>query len=749
MTRPPLVLTLGGLAALLIQQASLWAAAPEIAGVHVGLAGRYKAGVETPVKVELRGVAGLSRGEIAVTVRDGDGVPSRIAAPLPCPADREQANDACSVCLLARFGRAEGELVVELLAGGRLLDRKQFRAGEQPGYPPALSSAQQLIVVVARASVGVEEAVSLLGQEEGQETAVVRLEDFNQLPTQWYAYEAVHAVVLSTSDPTVYADLEPASPRLAALDQWVHLGGTLVLGVGRNAEEVLAGKAESALCRLAPGRLERMESLRMTKAWEVYCGSPVQIPLRDALPVPYLVDLKGEIEASESNLPLVVRAARGFGQVVFVAADLDQPPFTEWTDRGLLIQTLFGWSETSTEDHKENAAAMRYGFTDLAGQLRGALDRFDGVHAVSFWLVVGLIALYVTAIGLGDYFLVRRVLRRMPLTWITFTLLVAAFSAGACVLAHRLKGDKFRVHQIDLVDVDVESRLLRGTAWANVFSPTTDRYDLVFRPTVHGVQPDRRPETFTAWLGLTGDALGGMGRETFAQLNPAGAWPVGWERPYRIDREMGALGDVPIQIWATKSLTGRWTGPAEVGLEGRLHREDGRPVGTITNRLGCPLSDCMLAFDVYAHPLGTIQPGESIRIGPHLERRELESLLTGRRTVIDEEEGKPRWKITPRSEMTPYDRGSVDPVYVLRAMMFFKAAGGRRYTQLANGYQGFVDLSDLLKTGRAVLVGESEASTKEGEHHGAELLCNGRPLEPSQVRHATLYRFVLPVAKEE
>ena len=45
-------------------------------------------------------------------------------------------------------------------------------------------------------------------------------------------------------------------------------------------------------------------------------------------------------------------------------------------------------------------------------------------------------------------------------------------------------------------------------------------------------------------------------------------------------------------------------------------------------------------------------------------------------------------------EAAAYDQGGADPLYVLRMMMFYDAAGGHRYTGLTNDYQRFVDGSE-------------------------------------------------------
>jgi hypothetical protein len=195
---------------------------------------------------------------------------------------------------------------------------------------------------------------------------------------------------------------------------------------------------------------------------------------------------------------------------------------------------------------------------------------------------------------------------------------------------------------------------------------------------------------------------------------------------------------VPIQTWSTKSLTGRWTSRAGPAVEGRLVDEDGVLVGRLASRLPFALSDCLLAYGFHAYELEGIEPGATVELKPR-SRRELKSLLTGRQIVFHEDEDDYR----PRA--TPYDQASSDVTYVLRAMMFYEKCGGRTYTGLSNRYQAFVDLSHLLDTERAVLVGRAVSSTGDPARPGAELLCDGGPVPADQVQHAVVCRFVLPV----
>ena len=67
-----------------------------------------------------------------------------------------------------------------------------------------------------------------------------------------------------------------------------------------------------------------------------------------ALSIPKLEDVEGKIEVADGNRPLIVRTPRRFGQVMFVAVDLDRRPFIDWEGRGTLVARLLGLSEPGT-----------------------------------------------------------------------------------------------------------------------------------------------------------------------------------------------------------------------------------------------------------------------------------------------------------------------------------------------------------------------------------------------------------------
>jgi hypothetical protein len=706
---------------------------PEFVGVRVGIADYYKAGVWTQVEVTLLGGSDALTGEVSVIVPDGDDVPGRVSPPPTRPCEVFPGRTTV-VRLVTRFGQVDGDLLAEFRVGGRVVASRTFKAAMQADdeHFREAFELQKLIVSVGGAPLHVE-GESKPGRLNADATpAIAQVTDIERLPSQWYAYEGVDAVVLLTSRPEMYGRLAANNARVQALDQWVRMGGRLVLCVGSQGEEILS--ENHPLRRFAPGRFDKKATLGQTGAIETYAGSRSSIGLaaggKPKLQVSRLKDVQGVVEVDEGGIPLVVRTARGFGQVIFVAVDLDQWPLDKWPDRPLLVARLLDMPTTHADESAENAAMMHYGYIDLAGQLRSGLDKFAGVHLVPFWLVAGLIVGYILLIGPADYFFLRKVVRRMEWTWLTFPLIVALVCLGAYVLAYKLKGNQIRVNQIDLVDVDAASGKMRGAAWMNVFSPRMESFSFTVEPRGADGQPMHDARVLMAWLGLTGNGSGGMNRHAGGSLL--------WTEQFLYATDLNALYNVPIQVWSTKSLTARWSAPGAAFPAADLSESDRVLSGSISNTLPFRLRDCVLVHRNSAYDLGTLAPGESIRLGPAVKRTELKTFLT---KVLGETDRMSQ-------QASAYNQSSTNLAYILQTMMFYRAAGGRHYARLWNSYQDFVDLSDLLKTGRAILFTKTPMRAAEG-HQGAELLGgDGKPLAGRQERHETIYRFIFPVKNE-
>jgi hypothetical protein len=695
-------------------------AAVRIVELRAGFDGHFKVGYWTPVVITLEGGGESASGVVEVVVLDGDAVPSRVRTSQDHPLTIG-AGEKVSVSLYVKIGQLNSDVTVNFRGDDALLASRTYSTASDPELMGIRPSGQELIVAFG-APFGSDDRAAR--DERG--TRIANLADLADLPGDWFGYEGATAVVIATGSDEVAAQLAGDSPQLAALDQWVRMGGKLVLCVGRQGEKVLA--AGSSLAKLAPGRLDVMVPLRQSTALETYAETTEPLDtggVAFVLHVPKLLDVRGKIEAYAGlharDLPLVVRTPHGFGEIVFVAFDVELAPLAEWNARSQLFDKLLRRSKSSLDDGDSGTLGQvtTLGFVDLAGQLRGALDQFTGVHLAPFWLVALLALAYIVCIGPLDYFIVKNVLRRMEATWLTFAITVVLFSGGAVALAYALKGHELRVNQVDLVDFDAQSGRVRGTTWINVFSPQIDTFDLSLRPAVSGATDSGPSDSgvLFSWMGLPGNGFGGM--------NPrAGSLPL-FTEPYDFSEKLDRMERVPIAVWASKSFTGRWWQQGTGQVEAQL-TDKGKLVGTLTSRLDVPLDDSVLLYDRWAYPIRQLKPGQQVDIESQLDPQTVDTYL---RRVTSEGD---------RNLAVPYDPASFDVPRIVEIMTSYELSGGEKYAGLTNEYQGFVDSSMLVRDGRAVLIGRIARPATELERDGKPLVSEGK-------RQWTFFRYVFVV----
>lgn len=705
-------------------------AQPRIQGVRVGFGGRYKVGFWAPVSVEVKAGDQSLSAQVQLELPDGDGEPTRVLYAELGSEDRQRsvlvaAGQVARIPAVAKFGKLDGALSVSVGNGQAAAVSRRFETDEAPdgqGLRTPLYSTQELIV-----NLGPSAGVDPLRAGPHRDGVVVNLDSIDELPSHWLGYDGVDWLVITTSKPDLFRGLAD-SRRLDALEQWVRLGGRLVLSVGSGADEVL--RADAPLARFVPGALSSVARLPSNAGLETFASSrePLVWPGSDQRPqVAILGDVRGTIEAYEGkqpqDLPLVVRAPLGLGQVVFVAFDLDLLARSVWPGRRAFMARLL--ERAASEEGRRSRGQVE----DLSTTLRVGLDEFRGVQPVSFAIVALLIGGYLLAIGPFDYYLVRKLLNRPELTWLTFPLYVALFCGIAWGLAQRFKGDQLKMNQVDLIDVDLAGRLVRGVTWANVFSPGADSFDLAIRPQTPVAGPAGQAGAVLSWLGAPGSGVGGMDERGGAAL---------FRRPYEIWPGPGRLVDLPIQVWSSKSLIGRWSAELPAGSGSNLQQTGSRASrllsgieGTIDNPFGVPLEDCVVLYGDSAYVIGGLAAGQQARITRDTRWQTVKSYFGASTQVGFQAEAK------------AWDEDTSDPAAVLRVMMLYSAIDGYRYTQgMVNGYQRFVDLSSALAGGQAVLLGYGPLDQPAVGLAPAESLLGG-----ADHQSRAIYRIVAPVTR--
>ncbi len=230
---------------------------------------------------------------------------------------------------------------------------------------------------------------------------------------------------------------------------------------------------------------------------------------------------------------------------------------------------------------------------------------------VSFGWVVMLIVLYIVLVGPLEYYLLKRILGRLELTWLTFPIIAPSCRCVRRTFsAESVKGREQRVNKIDVVDVDLTSNRVYGTTWFTIFSPKIDNYTI-------GVEPG------SGWGTSEGANLSWMGP-------PRGGRPGLIRRKYGIHEganiadgleKRADSGLVNESVWGELvERTGKRSDQQPGRVESNITHPPGdrtKVVGTFRHNLPVEvLTDCVVFYGGQAYPLpgDVIVRGETFRL---------------------------------------------------------------------------------------------------------------------------------------
>src|SRR6266699_4628591 len=129
---------------------------------------------------------------------------------------------------------------------------------------------------------------------------------------------------------------------------------------------------------------------------------------------------------------------------------------------------------------------------------------------ISFGWVALFILLYIIVVGPLDYLFLKKVVKRLELTWVTFPAVVLIVSAVAYFTAYYLKGNDLKINKVDVVDINLHGpqKQVQGTTLFTLFSPRIKHYTVCVSPTAPHWSPSPASEkneysTVVSWLGRT------------------------------------------------------------------------------------------------------------------------------------------------------------------------------------------------------------------------------------------------------
>lgn len=327
---------------------------------------------------------------------------------------------------------------------------------------------------------------------------------------------------------------------------------------------------------------------------------------------------------------LAAQAPFGLGRVTVVAFDIDRSPFTdvannfgrtefwEWllTEAGdrdaprtpdMQVQQQRDDFNRNKPGMGQQSAVNPGGEDGVLSALRGSVDYYDEVPVISFGWVALFILGYTLVIGPIEYVLLKKLLGKLELTWITFPIIVLTVSGAAYATAYAVKGKDLRMNKIDLVDIDMRTDPARprvyGRTWFTIFSPRIDSYTIGVEPKENWAKTrddrDYSPVTTVDWFGLPeSENKGFSGRGYQFSIDPRGDGSP----------QANGVSGVPIQVWGTKAFAANWSGvadPVNPPVSAKLEQLGDRITGTVSYNL--TLKDVDQALLVYR---GKVYPFE-------------------------------------------------------------------------------------------------------------------------------------------
>lgn len=698
----------------------------EIRQVEIGYGGIYKSGFVTPIWLTLSASRDVT-GVVEVLAADGDGVPVAFAATSNGKggATMFKANEETPLRIDAKIGPEKSVLAVQLRdpESGAVLWMERF----PDSTPRPIASSAELIVSLGE-SPALAQAAPLVPRGSDHVVVAAMVTDPERIADVWWGWEGVRTIVAPLGTGSLAEKLSPQ--QWQALTQWVELGGgRLVIVGGEEGRELLTD--DHPLTELIPGTLVDVVPLRDLERLNELTGHSLAVTSDAARPrLTKLAPSRGRIELTvtgqREELPLLVRASHGFGEVAFLALDPDGPALADWAGRGRLLLPALAEEEKNVAAAKTPRRSSRLGYDDLSGQLRMALDAFPRVRVVNLTTVAVLTLAYLALIGPLEFFLLRRFKLPSTVTWFAFPLLVALFCGLGWYAARSAHGTSPLVRQCEIIDIDAERQLVRGTTWLHVYSPETATYRLSLACDGGPIGLAGRPEGWLSWQGLPGKGLGGLAANQLAanQLAAPNMLPY----PHALAGPQLALDDVPIQIAGSKSLSARWWGAADLPRPLPLSINSfGLLQGEVANPLPVELHDCLLVYDEWMYRLRTLSPGQRVRVD-NLQTLNLEARLQ-QRTVAN-----------AKDVISPWEADATDVPRIAQMLMFHDSARGSAYTNLAHRYQGYLDLTSRIRNDRAILVGRLTDPVTNVSLPGA-------PIDPRGEGDSwTFVRIVLPVS---
>jgi hypothetical protein len=464
-------------------------------------------------------------------------------------------------------------------------------------------------------------------------------DDLSLLPDQWFGYDAVDLVVLNTRQPTKFLDVQDDSGKRQrqALLEWVRRGGRIVLSVGKRHDRTVGNLLKQLpLFNLEAdfegdfqdGTADLKDVSQWAEAGQTKVARPIEIAAVKVRGGPGDPERSPRLQVlvrDANDHPLIVQTSCGLGRVLVVFFDLDAAPFVGWEAEAAFWKKVLKEMvpEVSAGPHAASFADDRK--PSLGSDLQRSLEMFENIPPTSFGWVALFILFYIVLVGPLDYFILKKLFKRMELTWLTFPAVVIVVSVTAYLITYSLKGAELRINKIDIVEFDLTDSdrtggqpRAYGRTWFTLFSPRIANFTVGLQPSVKEgedvpgwfppvSEADRiRPPISWSQRDLPKDAAPAYGTTIALVAAPERTTNREGEtnlvpQAYEYADAAEGLERVPIPVWATRTFSASYAVPLDrnaLPFQGDLRfGSDDKPQGSITNNLPVGLTNVVILYN--------------------------------------------------------------------------------------------------------------------------------------------------------
>ncbi len=382
--------------------------------------------------------------------------------------------------------------------------------------------------------------------------------------------------------------------QLAALRTWVNQGGILIEIGGTQWQRTLA----SLPADLLPISLSGTKSLSAGIALYTDNSPSSDLYFAQSAQAPDTVTIStgtrsntfsnNEVLASASSIPLILKARFGQGMLCYLAYDPMQAPLLTWAGQPDLWQMLLFATLGSYFLIPDTAATHTTGPGDFLTHT-GILRLLSPEALFGPWVLLLLLIVYVTVMGMGFLFAMRRLPQMAFWHWRLLLVSILLFSLVSYSFAFYQKDREVSDNTVSLLRLNQEGSFAHITTYHGLFTPSHTSFTLHL-PVGNLAQP------------LSNNLL------TYTHLSHASG-----EAPFSLTYTTSGTS---VQVHNTASwLLHPLVTESDTAFQGRIAADlslaHGHLVGIVTNTLATPLTDLYVLFSHGFARIGSLLAGES------------------------------------------------------------------------------------------------------------------------------------------